>query len=199
MPSSYALTTVQAVLDRLGEASHPQPQIIESWIDTASRMIMLEAEVEWKPLNPTSTTRSYPIAWNGYVNFAPDIVSNVTLLRANTEQSSPVTLAASDYQYTATHDGSYAAVQLLSNYSPGFRGQQGLLEVTGTFGSAVPSDVSELCAFQVVQWVRRNLQARSGILESDADAGSGGVAYVDLAPSVKRWLRTTYSTKPVVA
>lgn len=196
---SYALTSLQKVLDLLGTSTTPNPTLVESMINTASRQIIKRSGREFKPLDPAVTTRVFPITTSGLIDFAPYEPRTITQIRANTETSTPTTLAAVDYQLEPGSWGGYGRLQLFSNWFLPLSPITGYVEVTGTWGwSSVPADIEWLCRWQVAQWVRRDLQARSNILANDIESPQVVQPFPTLAPSVARYLDETYRT-PVVA
>jgi hypothetical protein len=63
--------------------------------------------------------------------------------------------------------------------------------------ASVPDDVRQSCEFQVVQWYRRNYQARSNVLADDT--GEAAVSpYAELSYSVKRFLDENYAVNVYV-
>lgn len=184
--ASYALCSYQDVLDQLGVADYPQPGRVESLINSASWQIISYAG-EFKPLS-SATVRTFTLGPGGYVDFAGTGALTITQVRANTEGTSPTTLAATDYQTLPADGGGYRALQLVSNYSAARAPLTGLVEVTGTWGwSAVPPPVSELCAWQVKEWIRRGAQIRS--TAGGVDSGETSVAsYTDLSYAARRAL-----------
>jgi hypothetical protein len=194
--ASYALCSYQDVLDQLGESSYRQPGRIEALINSASWQIISYAGREFKPLS-SSTVRSFPISADGYVYLGGNEALTITQVRANTEGTSPTTLAATDYQKIVAANGSTIGIQLLRNYSNAFSPLTGYAEITGTWGwTTVPPDISELCAWQVKEWIRRGAQIRS--TAGGADSGETAIAsYTDLSYSA-RHLLDRYR-QPVVA
>lgn len=186
--ASYALCSYQDVLDQLGQDFYPQPGRVEALINSASWQIIQYSGREFKPLNAASLVRSFPLDANGYVYFGGNEALTITLVRANTEGTSPTTLAATDYQKQFAENGSVRALQLVSNYSNPLSPLTGLVEVTGTWGwSAVPPPISELCSWQVKEWIRRGAQIRS--TAGGADTGETAVAsYPDLSYAARRTL-----------
>lgn len=169
--ASYALTTYQAVLDRLQLSSHSNPGLIERMINSASWEIIQYTGREFKPLVSTSLVRKFPFSSSGYVSFSPSEALTISQLKANVEGTAPTTLAATDYQTFIAGSGSISGLRLVTNYSRPALGFQGMVEVTGTWGwASVPPDVVAVCEWQVVQWVRRDLQSRSDTLASDDES-----------------------------
>lgn len=196
--ATYALTTVQGVLDRLQLSNHSNPGLIERMINSASWEIIQYTGREFKPLNPLSLVRKFPFDNAGYVVFSPSEALTISQLRANVEGTSPTTLAAADYQSFIAGNGSISGLRLVTNYSRPASGFQGMVEVTGTWGWAVvPPDVVQVCEWQVAQWVRRDLQGRSDIVASSDESVSAAPPY----PGISRLAMNALShyRQPVVA
>lgn len=185
--ASYALCSYQDVLDQLGVTDYPQPGRVESLINSASWQIIHYSGREFKPLT-SANVRTFPLAAGGYVYFGGSEALTITQVRANTETTSPTTLAATDYQTSLTETGSIRALQLASNYSNATPPRTGMVEVTGTWGwVTVPPPISELCSWQVKEWIRRGAQIRS--TAGGVDSGETSVAsYPDLSYAARRTL-----------
>jgi hypothetical protein len=191
---TYALTSLQGVYDALGVSSYPNPGLLERLINNASRQIMIYAEREFKPFDPAALVRTFRITPRSTTYFSPSEPRSISLVRVDTD-GNYATIAAADYQLFSYDVGGYRSISLLNNVVS--RRTKPRLEVTGVWGWAiVPDDIKATCEFQVVQWVRRNFQARSDILADDTGA-QAVTPYAGLSYGVREFLDVNYSVNKV--
>ena len=192
------LTTVQAVRDFLQKpaADEEQDLIIAALITRASLAIMDYTQREFAPAS-SSTARTFEYEGGGFLDLAPYDIRTVTLVRMDTDEASPTTLAADEYRLYPypSKNGVYSALRLAPYVvASRARWQQRLVEVTGTWGfSAVPDDVAHQCIVTVADWLRLNVQAFSRTFSLDEQRLD---IPEDLPSSVRaglgRWKRLTY-------
>lgn len=145
-----------------------QDAIISSLITRASLAIMRYCDREFAPAS-TSTVRKFE--WNprnyGLLDLAPYDVRAVTLVRLDSDQTSPTTLTTDEYRLwpRPSRDGTYQALRIRpwSIVSPSWQFPDVReVEVTGTWGfSAVPEDVKHTALVTVATWLRRDVAAFS--------------------------------------
>lgn len=166
---------------------------IENMITPASDAIMRHCEREFKTTASGSTARTFEYAGGGFLSLAPYDAQTVTLVRIDTDQSSPTTLSSTDYRLwpNPAKDGVYTNLRLepfiiqSTNRFP-----SRLVEVTGTWGfPSVPTPVKRACVLTVAVWLRRDVTAYENALGPEGEEvapRSLPMAAVDLLEPYKR-------------
>lgn len=144
-----------------------QDAIISSLISRASLAIMRYCDREFAPAT-TAAVRKFEWHPNSpFVDLAPYDVRTVTLLRLDSDQSSPTTLTTDEYRLwpRPSRDGTYQALRLrpTSIVSPSWQFPDVReVEVTGNWGfTAIPEDVKHTALVTVATWLRRDVAAFS--------------------------------------
>lgn len=175
-PSGGDLVTLAQVRSFLQKAGGDTDQDTEiaAMITAASDAIMREAQREFKTTTSGSTVRTFEYKGGGVVDFAPFDLRSVTLVRLDSDDSSPTTISSSDYRLTPvnTPQGVYTGIQIepMTAVTRG-RFATRVLEITSaTWGfSAVPQEVQRACIITVAVWLRRDVTAYENVLGPEGE------------------------------
>lgn len=157
-----------------GVSDTTQDTEIAAMVTAASDAIMREAQREFKTTTSGSTARTFEYKGGGLVDFAPFDLRSVTLVRLDSDDSSPTTLSSGEYRLTPVNipQGVYTGIQIepLTAVSRG-RWATRILEVTSaTWGfSAVPQEIQRACIITVATWLRRDVTAYENTLGPEGE------------------------------
>jgi hypothetical protein len=183
--ASQDLTTLAQVREhqqRTDSTNTTQDALIGDLITVASDLIMEYTQREFAPTS-TSTARTYRYDGRGVLNLAPDDARSVTLVRIDTDTTSPTTLEA-DTQYklwpTRSKHAVYSHLHLIGIDVPNVTTRSGPsyreVEVTGTWGwSAIPTPVERACIMLVMELLSRTSNWKNADMDALMPGGSGPV------------------------
>lgn len=161
------LTEVRAFLQKQTPDTG-QDTIINSLISRASLAIMRYADREFAPVDAGPTARKFE--WHPaapLLDLAPYDLRSATLIRLDSDQTTPTTLTTDDYRLwpRPNRDGTYQAIRLRPYHiaSPSWQFPDVReIEVTGSWGfAAIPEDVKHVAITTVAIWLRRDVSAFS--------------------------------------
>lgn len=176
--ATYDLCTLSDVRSFLQKQTSDtgQDTIIQSLISRASLAIMRYCDREFAPASSSGTVRKF--VWDAKTDFldlAPYDLQAVTLVRIDSDTSSPTTLTTDEYRLwpRPNRDGVYQAMRVRpwTIVSPTWQFPDVReVEVTGTWGFAsIPEDVKHAAIATTAIWLRRDIAAFSSTFNITED------------------------------
>lgn len=149
-----------------------QDAVISSLITRASTAILKDCQREFAPVT-TSEARTFAYDGRGRLSLAPYDLRSVSLIRMDTDDSSPTTITSDQYRLwpRPAVNGTYLTI-LFDGTVGGTRNnwRDRLVEVTGAWGfAAVPDDVKHAAVVTTAIWLRRDVAAFSSTFNLDED------------------------------
>lgn len=153
-----------------------QDTVVQQLITAASRAINTWLGIDITPTNAGTAVTSHAFVYRGGGRLSlaagRKVAQSVSAVVMDTDTSSPVTLAAGEYQLRPkpARDGLYRWIRLPGAgsqiYGPEHPGARDAAErevtVTGVFGyQQVPEDIRHWCVITVCEWMDLNVQSFS--------------------------------------
>jgi hypothetical protein len=161
-------TAVRAFLQKQG-ADTGQDAIIDTFITAASKLMMRYAQREFAPASSAQarkfilTNANYAFGRHVRLSLAPYDLRAVTSVVRDSDTTSPVTLASTDYKLRPqpSVDGTYGYLRFeFFAIPPSPTDWEREITITGDWGfTAVPEDVANWATIQVADWIRRDVSA----------------------------------------
>lgn len=149
-----------------------QDAVISSLITRASTAILKDCQREFAPAT-ASEARTFTYDGSGRLSLAPYDLRSASLVRIDTDDAAPTTLASSQYRLwpLPAVNGTYLTV-LFDTTVGGTRNnwRDRLVEITGAWGfQSVPEDVKHAAVVTTAIWLRRDVAAFSSTFSLDED------------------------------
>jgi hypothetical protein len=169
------LANVRAFLQK-NVSDTAQDPLISSFITRASDAIMHDCDRRFLPAE-TAAAHTFEYTGGGWLDLSPFDLRSVSQIRLDTDETSPTTLATTDFRVYPQNApfGVYTALRLAPYLvTSRARWQYRLVEVTGNWGwTSVPSDVEQACILTVRTWLRRDVSAVEAVIEAPEDLAVG--------------------------
>ena len=163
------LCTVEDVRDFLQKPADDteQDEALEVLVEAVGPVIAQFCEREFEQPSDKDLARQFEYGGGGVLSLAPFDLRELTEIRIDVDEDSPITLSSEEFRLPPSSTGTYTRIRLAPHLSHS-RWPQRLVEVTGKWGfEEVPPNVKQAAIITVVTWLRRDVSAFSTTFDLD--------------------------------